>query len=545
MMRRALRWAFTALACVAASSSAHASLPPVGKDAPDFALRSLSGQQLALDALRGRIVVLNFFATWCPPCRAETPDLVALDRKYRSRGVVFFGVDDKESPQLVRVFASVKGIGYPIVLDSNGEVEETYDIRSIPTTLVIDKSGIVRYRNVQQLDAPTLSHVLDAILSGRSPQTTPTESAFDAIALEATKRINAAVAAHNPSAAITAGTVALKRLNGMQNGAHQAQLDFSQSTKELDGLQLALANAYRLSARADAPTGKARTDAEKEALLRGQVATDREQFVAALRAYSEAVALAPLDTAAYDGEYLAAYELHQYGAAESVARAEAQVAPGNPESWYTLASALNDLKEFAGATAAERRGIAIARSMLLKHPSAKTAAYEIGRGYLKMARTEILAGKAGAAVALLRRSAAAAPDTIVQQQADEQRLALVPARPDLRVAGRAELTSPASTPGQLYISVKNTAPSRRGIELAAAHVPKRWVLSFCYAKVCDPFRSTITLDPGKSLRVELKVVPLGPTGGPWRMNLARAGADRVVVDVTAKYARASIVVTGS
>jgi len=545
MMRRSLLCALTVSACIFSFSPGRASLPPVGKPAPDFALRSPSGESLALDGLRGHVVVVNFFATWCPPCRAETPDLVALDRKYRSRGVVFFGVDDKENAHLVDVFMNVKHIEFPVVLDSDGKVEEAYDVRAIPTTVVVDRNGTIRYRNVQQLDAPTMSRVLDAVLAGRPPLSTPTQRDYDSIALRATKDVNLAVAAGKSTAAIKTGAAALARLGDMQNGAHQAELDYFRSTKELDELQLALAAAYRMSAQRDSSPAKARADAEQEALLRGQIAEDQERFSAAQRAYAQAIALAPLDVAGYDGEYLAAYELRDYAAAGNIARAEAQIAPADPESWYTLASAYNELKKFDAAAAAERHGIGLAKALLAKHPSSRKAAYEAGRGYLKMARTEILAGKSSLAVAMLHTSAASAPGTIVAQQADEQRLALVPSRPDITIDGQAELISPAASPGQLYISVRNTAPSRRDISLVAANVPKKWVVSFCYAKVCDPYRSTITLAPGKSLKVELKVVPLEPTGGPWLMNLARAGDDRVVVGVTARNKTARIDITGS
>src|ERR1022692_4806036 len=115
--------AVAALALLSAAP-AFAAPPAVGSLAPDFSLATTTGKTVKLSSLRGHVVVVNFFATWCPPCRAETPDLISAAGAYAPRGVVFLGVDAKESSQLVSEFASAKGIAYTLVLDSDGKVNE-------------------------------------------------------------------------------------------------------------------------------------------------------------------------------------------------------------------------------------------------------------------------------------------------------------------------------------------------------------------------------------------------------------------------------------
>src|SRR5437588_3130075 len=122
MKPNALAITLLAAASLAVAGPARAAAPAVGVAAPDFSLATTDGRSLSLSSLRGHVVVLNFFATWCPPCRAETPDLVAAARKYGQDGVIFLGVDDRERTSLVQVWAKAKGVAYPIVMDRDGAV---------------------------------------------------------------------------------------------------------------------------------------------------------------------------------------------------------------------------------------------------------------------------------------------------------------------------------------------------------------------------------------------------------------------------------------
>ena len=117
---------------------AHAGAVEAGQSAPDFSLTNIDGQKMSLSDFKGKAVILNFFASWCPPCRAEIPDFVELQKAYADKDFTFIGVslvDAKESKD----FASKMNINYPVLVD-DGKVSVLYGpVRSIPTTFVIDK----------------------------------------------------------------------------------------------------------------------------------------------------------------------------------------------------------------------------------------------------------------------------------------------------------------------------------------------------------------------------------------------------------------------
>lgn len=114
--------------------------------APDFTLRTTDGSTLSLSSLRGKVVLLNFWATWCPPCRAEMPDLDALHRKYGTeRDFVVLGVNNMEGAAEVAAFAQEQRIAFPLLLDTDGRAaEKLFGVRYLPTSMIIDREGNIR-----------------------------------------------------------------------------------------------------------------------------------------------------------------------------------------------------------------------------------------------------------------------------------------------------------------------------------------------------------------------------------------------------------------
>ncbi len=116
----------------------------VGQLAPDFTLADLDGNQVSLSDFRGKTVFINFWATWCPPCREEMPAIEALYQQYKDKDVVVLGVDILETEGEVRQFVEEGGYSWTFVMDTTGEVTASYQVGAIPTSFFIDKEGIIR-----------------------------------------------------------------------------------------------------------------------------------------------------------------------------------------------------------------------------------------------------------------------------------------------------------------------------------------------------------------------------------------------------------------
>ena len=120
--------------------------PREGFLAPDFSLDTLQGEKITLSHLRGKIVVVNFWATWCLPCRKETPALEKAFEQYKDSGMVILGVNltDQDSVSEVESFVQEFKLTYPILLDRDGNISNLYQIQGLPMTFFINREGIIR-----------------------------------------------------------------------------------------------------------------------------------------------------------------------------------------------------------------------------------------------------------------------------------------------------------------------------------------------------------------------------------------------------------------
>ncbi len=132
-----------ALSVLAASSLASSGLE--GRTAPDFALKNSTGDNIRLSEFRGDVVMINFWATWCGPCRQEMPLLDELYNRYERVGFNLLGVNiDDDSSRAMRMVEEL-GVDFPVLFDARKEVSKLYEVEAMPVTVIVDRQGTVRF----------------------------------------------------------------------------------------------------------------------------------------------------------------------------------------------------------------------------------------------------------------------------------------------------------------------------------------------------------------------------------------------------------------
>jgi peroxiredoxin len=155
-MRERARWRLSALTILALAVALGAADPAWAKDplfqamevvhgkgtpAPEFSLSTPEGNTIALAQLRGQVVFLNFWATWCPPCRVEMPSMERLHKEFKDQGLVMLAIDIGESPKQVARFMKEFRLSFPALLDADYDVSSRYRVQGLPSTFLIDRSG--------------------------------------------------------------------------------------------------------------------------------------------------------------------------------------------------------------------------------------------------------------------------------------------------------------------------------------------------------------------------------------------------------------------
>ncbi|MFE9694539.1 TlpA family protein disulfide reductase [Micromonospora sp. NPDC005806] len=147
--------------------SSVAASPLIGHTAPDFTLAQLDGPPVTLSQLRGQVVVLNFWASWCKECHTEQSALNETWQQFRDSGVVLIGVNFQDTRIDARNYVRTAGISYPVVEDSDSRTALAYGVRGIPETFIIDRSGRMVDRVIGPVDAAKFaSQINSSLLAG-------------------------------------------------------------------------------------------------------------------------------------------------------------------------------------------------------------------------------------------------------------------------------------------------------------------------------------------------------------------------------------------
>ncbi len=128
------------------TATSESAAPQAGFLAPDFTLNTMDGQAYTLSELRGKAVLINLWATWCPPCRAEMPAIEKVYQEYKDQGFIVLAVNaaNQDDAAAVTPFLDQYGLTFPVVLDVSGDASAKYQLRSLPSSYFIDRQGIIR-----------------------------------------------------------------------------------------------------------------------------------------------------------------------------------------------------------------------------------------------------------------------------------------------------------------------------------------------------------------------------------------------------------------
>jgi cytochrome c biogenesis protein CcmG/thiol:disulfide interchange protein DsbE len=137
----------------------------IGLPAPNFNLLSPTGESITLSDYEGQVVLVNMWATWCPPCKAELPDINAFYEAHKGEGFVVLAVNSQEDAATVDAFIQAKGFRFPVALDSRGEVMNLYQAPGLPTTYIIDRNGAIRHIQTGAITKQQLETIIGPLLT--------------------------------------------------------------------------------------------------------------------------------------------------------------------------------------------------------------------------------------------------------------------------------------------------------------------------------------------------------------------------------------------
>lgn len=522
-----------AAALPAAAAEPAAATPglTLGEPAPAFDLPAIDGKRVTLDGLRGKTVVINVWATWCPPCQEETANLIKAYNQVANSDVVFMGVDSTEAAPLVKAFAAAKDIKFLETVDTDQTFAKAYHVKYFPTTYVIGPDGVLRMVYIDVVTPKLVAQFVADAQAGRNSQlASAIQAKIDALLAPTKYSFNGD--APSVTATVDHFQKAVEQVNEMIDNSDPVSgnpIDVPRTEAE--------ENAVRTQAIA-AFTPIATTNAQKVQLdlLEGDAAEYQADHKAALAAYDAAHALDPKNEDALSGIAFAASQLKDNDAA---IRADEQIVTLEPHS----VPALVDLgirygaaKRFAEAQRAFDRAISLGTAKAAG-PHAKTTDIRLlAWAHLYYGRTEAKGGNIEAARSqfdlatqtTLRLPKTNSRYTIYLEQAQEETVAL-----DIRTASRTSTALsfapwtgpqlPGSSPDTAKYRLVVTGKPGQSVHLQAKDLPKGWIASFCTDRICAPLQVATTLPDSGVKVIEFQVVPPSPK------DLGRVPSVRVIV----------------
>jgi len=518
------------LAFVPASGAPQPPGPHDGSPAPAFDLPTIDGRRVTLEGLRGKTVVVNVWATWCPPCQRETPDLVSAYKRLGGRDVVFVGVDSTERPALVRAFAAAKNIGWIEAIDEQRTFLRAYGVRYFPTTYVIDPNGILRVTYVDVVTPKLIAEFVRDARAGRNGVVVSAlQQKIDALLAPGKYQFTGAV--QQRLATIERARKALMNVDdwiGDSDPSSGNPVDLPRAQAEENALRVRTIAALR-------PLAMTAHRRVELLLLEGDRDTYLGRYAQGLSEYLSAARLDPKNADALQGSSMCARYTKQYGRMLWADRRLVALSPQDVESLVGLGVDAGVARKFSESRFAFNRAVAIAAKRANAPGATSKDIRMLAWAHLYDGRMEAKAGDPAAAraqFALAMQAAIRLPKTdsrytIYLEQAQEETVAL-----DLGSKSRATTAVslapwtgpelPGSAPDTAKYRLVLTGPAGKTVALRAADLPKGWIASFCLDRICAPLRVTTTLPSTGVKVIEFQVVP------PDARSLAHVPSVRVI-----------------
>ena len=488
--------------------------PQLGEPAPAFSLKTIDGRMVSLDAYRGKTLVLNVWATWCPPCRMEMPQLISAYAALRKTNVEVLGVDTTEQAPIVRAYVSSKSVPYPQALDSEKTFAKAYDVQYFPTTYVIDPQGVLRARYIDQLGPQQLAQLVAGGRESRNVSIlSPLQTKIDGILSDPSLTFDgdAASVAANAKRAADAIAAAEKATDD-SDPAKGMTVDLLRTRAEEQALRTRATDALAKTSPNDA-------DKIVLGLLRGGGDADREAWDDALNAYGDVLALDPKNEDALAGTALAAGRLGNDGTQIEADVKLSALHPNAVEPLVDLGIALGHAGRFGDAYATFDTATTIGTEKLEANPKNAKTLRTLAWAYLYEGRTHAKGGDVAKARLAYARSLSLATklpanDERHDMYLEENQEALValdlggpPGATSLTLVPWTGPALPGSVPHTIKYRLTVAGAAGRMVALQTAGVPSGWIASFCTDKICSPSRVSVGIPPSGVKVIEFQLVP--------------------------------------